>query len=461
MSFVELFDRLGILPTTEGRGEYARLFPALSEKGKEGRAASIFLACLAHIPEFAHEMLAPLGRSIGKRSSLVALTEVQFPNAKDERPDGLIAVRTGGAYWTALVEFKVGGTLETDQVERYLRIARENKIDAVITISNDIVPTPDVSPVNVNGQLKRSVQLFHVSWMQILSCLQLLVAMDAIGDSDHRMIVREFIRFLAHPSTGIKGFEQMPKEWADVVEACRDRKALRRTGADERAVVDGWIQEERELAFILSAQTGTVAQVARSRAENASHQAIVERHLTSLTDSYLLTTKIDVEAAAAPIAVELDLQSRTVRFSVEIQAPKDKTQPKACVTWLTRQLKDREVANLEIEATWPGRRATSHASFADALEDPYSLIEDRSGGLPTRFRLVAKHELQRAFSSRKGIISAVEDGIRAFYRDVGQHVVGWVASPPRSRERTTAQEIVEQSTIGEQQNLHATPFDAG
>ena len=248
MPFSELFERLKIDPRHDGHGEYARLFPALSEKGKEGRAASIFLACVAHIPEFAHELLAPLGRPIGKRSSLVALTEVQFPNADGERPDGLIAVRTGGSYWTSLLEFKVGGTLEKPQVERYLKVAKANGIDAVLTVSNDIVPTPDVSPVNVDGRLTRSTSLFHISWTQILAHLQLLVATDGIADGDHRMIVREFIRFLVHPSTGIKGYEQMPSEWGDVVDACRDRKALRRNGEDERSVVDGWIQEERELA---------------------------------------------------------------------------------------------------------------------------------------------------------------------------------------------------------------------
>lgn len=448
MSFDELFDRLKIKPEDEGYGEYARLFPALSEKGKEGRAASIFLACLAHIPEFAHELLAPLGRPIGRRSSLVALTEVRFRSSLEERPDGLIAVRTGSNYWTCLVEFKVGGVLEREQVEKYLKLAKSNDIDALLTISNDIVPTPDVSPVDVDGRLKRSIGLFHVSWMQVLAHLQLLIAKNRIADQDHAMIVREFIRFLSHRSTGIKGFEQMAPEWSDVVEYCRDRKPLNKRGSQERAVVDGWIQEERELTFILSAQTGSFTEIVRSRAEKASHEAIVENHLASLVDQGLLTTGIRVEDAAAPILVELDLQSRSCRFSIELNAPKDRSQAKACVTWLTRQFAEDQSTGIDVEAEWAGRRPTTHSTMSVLHEDPYNIIQDRGAGLPSRFRLVVKHELDRTFSSRKGVIRAIEDGVRSFYRHVAANVSAWVPPPPKSRERSTAEEIVSEAIVG-------------
>lgn len=452
MSFSELFARLKINPDEGGFGEYARLFPALSEKGKEGRAASIFLACLAHIPEFANELLSPLGRTIGRRSSVVALTEVKLPDAKGDRPDGLIAVKTGISFWTCLVEFKVGGKLETDQVERYLKLARHSDIDAVLTISNDIVSTPVVSPVNVNGRLTRSVELFHVSWMQILSHLELLIANDLIEDRDQRMIIKEFIRFLFHPSTGIKGFEQMPSEWTEILDACRDRKGLRKTGATERAVVDGWIQEERELALILSSKTGSLSQVIRSRSEKASHQAIVDVHLSRLVEKSLLSCSIAVESAAAPIDVELDLQSRTIRFSMQLRAPKDRSQAKACVTWLAKQLSDENVSGIDVEADWLGRRATSHATFGEIREDPYALVEDRGAGLPTKFRIVMRQELQRSAASRKGVISTLEKGIKDFYERVGQNVSSWVAPAPKSRKKTTAEEIVDQATVGETQS---------
>ena len=448
MSFSELFKRLRIDPGNDGHGEYARLFPALSEKGKEGRAASIFLACLANIPEFAHELLNPLGRPIGKRSSLVALTEVQFPGATGDRPDGLIAVRTGNNFWTCLVEFKVGGILETDQVERYLRLAKSNSIEAVLTISNDIVPAPDVSPVQVDGRLTRSVGLFHVSWKQILAHLQLLVANDGIADSDHLMIVREFIRFLNHSSTGIKGFDQMPSEWAEIVDACRDRKLLRKNGDQERSVVEGWIQEERELSFKFSEQTGSFARVIRKNAEKASHSAIVDNHLSNLIERGMLSTKIQIEGAAAPVHIELDLRSRSTRYYMELGAPRDKTQAKACVTWLTRQLDLDDPDGIDIEAIWPGRRQTTHAPLGVLKDDPYSIVEDRKAGLPTRFRVIMKQELQRTFSSRKGVISSVEAGAKEFYRRIGQNITAWIAPPPKSRERTTAQEIVDEATIG-------------
>lgn len=448
MPFAELFSKLKINPKDRGYGEYARLFPALSEKGKEGRAASIFLAVLSYIPEFANELLSPIGRPIGKRSTIVALTEVLFPGETGDRPDGLIAVKTGNSFWTCLVEFKVGGTLEADQVERYLKLARSSGIDSVLTISNDIVPTPDVSPVKVNGQLTRTVSLFHVSWMQILSHLQLLVANDRISDTDHRMIVREFIRFLTHPSTGIKGFTAMPEEWGELIDAARDRKPLHKSGSAEQAVVNGWMQEERELAFILSERTTSFTQVVRSRAEKASTQEIVDRHLKDLVTKCLLQTQLSIENAAAPILIELDLQSRSIRISMTLQPPKDRAQSKAVITWLTRQLPKEELSGIHVEVEWPGRGPRSDAAFEAVREDPYAVIHDRTAGLPSQLRLVARYELQKSFSSRKGIITALEDGVLNFYKDVGQHLKGWVAPPPRAREKTTAESIVDDGKVG-------------
>lgn len=449
MSFEPLFARLQIDPLKGGHGEYARLFPVLSEKGKEGRAASILLACLANVPEFANEMLSPLGRKIGSRSAVACLTEIVLPNSKErDRPDGLIAVRTGSSFWTCIVEFKVGGTLQTEQVERYLRVAREHNIDALLTISNDIVPKPDVSPVKVDGRLTRGVQLFHVSWMQILSYLQLLVANEAIDDDDHRMIVREFIRFLSHQSTGIQGYTQMPSEWPDVVEAARDKRTLRKGGDAESAVVGGWMQEERELSLILAQQTGSVAKVVRSRAERADTEAIRTRHLQELVERNRLTTTIQIDDVAAPIDVELDLRSRTVHFSMCLVAPKDKARAKSCVTWLLRQLPPDVPAGTQIAAQWPGRIATTYATVSALREDPMAVVETSNKTLPTTLTVSVRHELQRGFSSRKAVINSVEDGVRVFYRSVGQNLKAWTPPAPRSRERTPAQDIVAEASVG-------------
>jgi hypothetical protein len=52
------------------RGERARLFPVLADTSKEGRTASILLACLEYVEEFGRAILAELGQRSGSRTRI-------------------------------------------------------------------------------------------------------------------------------------------------------------------------------------------------------------------------------------------------------------------------------------------------------------------------------------------------------------------------------------------------------
>src|SRR5262249_30669735 len=131
------------IPSHVQSGEAARLFPVLSESSKEGRATSVLLATLSIVEPLADALLRRLGRPIGKRAKIRCFTEIVLKSDPHFRPDGLMIVDTGRDSWSALIECKVGrAVIETEQLENYLRKARENGIDAVITISNQLVADP-------------------------------------------------------------------------------------------------------------------------------------------------------------------------------------------------------------------------------------------------------------------------------------------------------------------------------
>ena len=143
------------LPDYVTKADRARLFPILSEKSIEGRTLSIFLATLIHVRPFAERFLEQVDRRVGPRTRLHAFTEVRFKNEvlnSHDRPDGLLVVDTGLSRWTALVEAKVRKSeINADQLARYLKIAKDNKIDAVITISNQFSLAPHHPPVSVKA----------------------------------------------------------------------------------------------------------------------------------------------------------------------------------------------------------------------------------------------------------------------------------------------------------------------
>src|SRR3954451_13556131 len=113
----------------------ARLIPAVGIRGQEEqerRATSSLLAVMHAVPDFGHAILGPLGAPKGRISTYA---EVRFkdPDGKVSIPDGAVVVERGKTRWSCLVEVKTGtADLTAEQVNRYLDIAREYGMDAVL-----------------------------------------------------------------------------------------------------------------------------------------------------------------------------------------------------------------------------------------------------------------------------------------------------------------------------------------
>ena len=142
----------------------ARLIPTAGIRGQEEqerRATSSLLAVMYAVPEFGRAVLSELGAPRGRISTFA---EVQLKDAdgKLSIPDGAIVVERGQTLWRCLLEVKTSGApLKTEQVNRYLDMAREHNFDAVLTISNQITAQATDSPVAVDGRKSRKVWIFR------------------------------------------------------------------------------------------------------------------------------------------------------------------------------------------------------------------------------------------------------------------------------------------------------------
>jgi hypothetical protein len=167
----------------EANWERARLFPVSGIGGsdeQERRGASALLAVLDAVREFGRTITVPLGAPAGRLSAFI---EVPFTlGDRHLRPDGLIEVVFGQKAWTALVEVKTGReVLKTAQLESYLELARAQKFDALLTISNQLVTTPGEHPVQIPRSKTLSVDLHHLSWSQIRTEALLAQANKSVG----------------------------------------------------------------------------------------------------------------------------------------------------------------------------------------------------------------------------------------------------------------------------------------
>ncbi|NOX41966.1 MAG: hypothetical protein GXP05_16150 [Alphaproteobacteria bacterium] len=183
------------LPDYLQQGDNARLIPVAKDSNTETRLLSPVLAAITIVPEFARALFNPMGARVGKTTKARALTEVVFSNDDAQpanRPDGLVILTTGKREFRLLIEAKSrSATLKKEQVEAYLKLARSEGIDAVLTISNDFSANPAHSPLVVRATLLRKVDLFHLSWSMISTHVDLMLSREDVGDNDRISIMRE------------------------------------------------------------------------------------------------------------------------------------------------------------------------------------------------------------------------------------------------------------------------------
>lgn len=426
--------RVTILPDFLKQGEAARLFPVLSTTSKEGRATSILLSCLEKVDEFAAAQLRTLGVRPGKRTTLQCFTEVVFNDTsqKNKRPDGLIVVSTGVQKKYFLVESKIGNAeLDAAQIESYVRICKEKKLDGVITISNQYSTAPSIHPLEEVRKLKIKIPVFHWSWMSLLTTIDLMVSNEEVVDADQLLLMNELRRFLSHDSTGVKGFDRMPPEWAEVNKTLSNQGSITAKSDHAQKVVDAWIQEVKDLCLILSRLTNTsvVEKLPAAQAKNPDSRK--KAGTKTLVENQMLVANFEIPDAASPVEVVADINQRSIYVGMALNAPQDKKSSTARLNWLLRQLKKCELDNCYVRANWPGSSAPTSYLVSDLINDPSLITKDKEHLTVSSFMVFGSYRLGARFGQLANFITDLETNVPNFYRKVGQNLTQWKKPAPK------------------------------
>ena len=235
----------------------ARLIPISSASGveaQERRAASALLAVIGVVNEFGRALLKPLGAQAGRIETFI---EVPFKlNGRSIRPDGIITVTRGSKSWNAIVETKTGAnSLQSEQIETYLDLARELEFNEVLSISNHYVTSSADYPVEVDrrklGTRGRRIGLHHWSWIDVLTEAVVQKEHRGVSDPDQAYILGELIRYLSDPRPGVVSFDSMGLSWTSVREGAREGR-LRRNETEVGDVTGRWNDLIRYLGLDLT-----------------------------------------------------------------------------------------------------------------------------------------------------------------------------------------------------------------
>lgn len=440
-------------PKCVKRGERARLFPILSETSKEGRTCSIFLATMMAVRKLSSQLLGSVGQRIGSTAKIHTYTEIEFecaPREKDlGRPDGLIVVDVGSRRWTALIEAKVGRSeIEAEQLNRYLQQAKQNKIDAVITISNQFSSFPQHHPLAKEIRNTKGVELYHWSWMKILTEAELLYRNEEILDADQALILNEFRRFISHESSGVQGFDRMPASWTELVKSVQSGASISRKGAVEE-VAEAWQQECRDLCLILSRQLQCEVSQRLSRAAALDPAKRFEEDVAALLTQQRLAISLVIPGAASDLDVVADLKTRNIFISMGLAAPGDKKGNQARLRWLLRQIPDETGDDVHVRCRWPTTSPDTQESVP-AWRNDVALVDVGKGKMKCHsFEVLKIVEVGTRFGSQKPFIDVLEAEVPKFYEEIGQNLRAWTPRAPRINEGRDKAENVSPSAISE------------
>jgi hypothetical protein len=411
----------------------ARLIPTSGINGaeeQERRATSALLAVMSAVREFGRSLTQAYGAPVGAVETYI---EVPFTlGDKQLFPDGLIRVSRGQRQWTALVEVKTGSNqLATEQLERYLDIAREQGFDALITISNEIPAVPGQHPTVVDKRKLKKVALHHLPWTEILTQAVMQKEYRGVADPDQAWILGELIRYLEHPRSGAMEFSDMGPAWVQVREAVA-AGTLRLTDMVVPQVAGRFDALIRYACLRLGRRLGAEVTPALSRRDLTDPASRTQALVDQLASTGSMTGGIRIPGAVGALSVTADLRAAQIICHVDVDAPRTGRQTTR-VNWLVRQLKDAP-DHSRVEAFAMHARGNGTADLLHRVRtDPMVLIGDPSKDLRAfRVALSSVAGTKRG-TGRGAFIDSVVDSVDAFYEQVIQNLKPWMPAPPRLR----------------------------
>lgn len=414
----------------------ARLIPTSGINGaeeQERRATSALLAVLGAVPEFGRSLTRALGAPAGRIE-----TYIEVPFVLGERrlfPDGLIRISRGSKSWVALVEVKTGkNDLDTEQISNYLDIAREQKFDAVLTISNQIPAVFGQHPVLVDRRKLRSVALHHLSWTDVLAGAVLQKEFRGVSDPDQSWILGELIRYLEHPRSGALEFEDMGDEWVAIRNSI-STGTLRIGDSGLLEVCNRFDALLRFTSLSLGRRLGSEVRPVLSRKEIAQPELRSAALSEQLSRTGVLSGAIHIPGTVAPLFVDVDVRSNTVICRTEVDAPKA-GRSLTRINWLVRQLNEAP-AHTTIEAfVLHGRGSIAAELLAELRQDPKRLGIEQGRELRA-FRVALNFPMgQKRGRGRGTFIDSVTSSVDLFYEQILQRLKSWSVPPPKLRQET-------------------------
>jgi hypothetical protein len=425
----------------------AKLIPT-SKFGDESSLTSIFLASLRLIKEFRHSIMGDV--KMPRSGELFVYTEVVFPDHPESRVDGLmLVVQSGVIKDAAILEMKNGSnSLENDQVQRYMEVAKYFSIPRLITISNEFVSDPTQHPLGIKSS--KGLSLYHFSWSYLLTISHLLLQNNDsnIADNDQVEIMKEVIAYFESDKSGVCDFTQMRAGWTKTVDNINARTLIRTTDQDVVDTVISWQQEERNIALLLSRYLGVLVKSGESKYKG-DYKRRIDDDLKSLVSEKKLHSFLNVADAVSDIEITADFQRRSIEMKVSLNVPTDKTL-KGQLGWIKKQLETCASKNSDLFQKYREEIIIEvyvrNARSATRLPlDKFDILHEELKGKEIKSCSINQlKDFGKTFSSRVKFVEMIEEMSRDYYKMIVQNLRKWVPTAPKMTNTDNTQGNIEE-----------------
>ncbi|MEK0336893.1 MAG: hypothetical protein QQN41_05600 [Nitrosopumilus sp.] len=412
----------------------ARLIP-LYKPGDEMALTSIFMSALRLVKEFRKNISQAI--NLTRSGNIYIYTEVEFLLFDKKRVDGLILIVRGKNIVDAvLIEVKnKNNELNEKQISYYVKIAKEYKIPNLLTISNQFVSFPTQSPLSL--KIPKHVSLYHLSWSFIMTIAHILLIENDnnIADEDQVKIMKEVVDYFESQKSGVVGFTQMKPGWVDIVHKVNAGTSLKLTDKSVDETISSWLEEERDMALILSRELGLLVRSGHKKYKN-DLMARIEHEKRELISKKSLESILQIDGAASNIIVRSNFDRRNIEMSVTLIAPQDR-KTRAQITWVKNQLKLCAKKNSDLfESLKNDLIMDINIKYAsepirlplDELEFAYDRVNNKE---IKSFSILLLKNLGKKFVSRKGFVKIIEYMLIDYYQGIVQYLKKWEKPAPQ------------------------------
>ncbi|MDP8227339.1 MAG: hypothetical protein P9L89_06855 [Candidatus Celaenobacter polaris] len=423
----------------------ARLIP-FYKPGDEMALASILMSALRLIKEFRKNIFQAIGLTTSGKIHIY--TEVEFLLFDKKRVDGLIVVVRGKKIVdAALIEVKnKHNELDEKQISDYLTISKEYSIPTLFTISNQFVSFPTQSPISV--KIPKSVSLYHLSWSYILTIAYILLIENEnnIADEDQVEIMKEVVNYFESPNSGVVGFTQMKPGWTEVVQKINALAPIKMDDNSADETVSSWLEEERDMALMLSRELGLLVLSGHNKYEN-DLIARINHEKRQLISKKSLESILKIDGAASNIVVRPSFDRRNIEMAVTLIAPQDrKTRPQ--ITWMKNQIKICEKKNPELFKNLKNDLMIDiNIKFiSKPIRIPLVELEyayDKVGTKEIKsFSILLIKDLGKKFEGRKVFVKIIENMLIDYYQGIVQYLKKWEKPAPQIQAKVDNSEAI-------------------